>query len=314
MNSQVRIRQYAILAVGIVLILSIHSVFSQAKPEKAGTPVMWEKVNIKKRDLVLGPGGRQMQPDISKITFIKAEKTGYSQKYKIKDGKGRTWVGKVGLEAQSETAAVRLLWAIGYKTEINYLVPKLTIPGAGEFTNVRLEARPDSVKRLDQWQWNGNPFKGTRQLQGLKIMMSFFNNWDMKNANNVIVQDGSQLQYVISDLGVSFGKTGSSGSPLFWRIGRSRNAPDDYYKSDFIKGVNHGHIKFAFNGKNMGLFNDITTDDGRWLADLLLQLTDKQIRDAFRAANYSESDIRLLTFSVKHRIAELDRVSSGRSP
>src|SRR6185369_11341398 len=106
-----------------------------------GTPVMWEKVDVASQDTMLGPGGTAMQPDLTQITFIEEEKGGYSKKFKIKDGAGRVWIAKVGPEAQSETAAVRLLAALGYKTEINYLVPKLTIPGKGEFTNVRLEAR-----------------------------------------------------------------------------------------------------------------------------------------------------------------------------
>ena len=51
---------------------------------------------------------------------------------------------------------------------------------------------------------------------------------------------------------------------------------------------------------------NFTTGDARWLADLLLQLSDRQINDAFRAANYSQSDIDLLAATVKKRIAELD--------
>lgn len=276
------------------------------KPLKAGKPIMWEQVNIAGQDLFWGPGGQAMKPDLSKIKFIEEEKGGYSKKFKVKDAAGHTWVAKVGKEAQSETAAVRLLSALGYSTEINYLVPQLTIPGQGSFTNVRLEARPDDVSRLDQWQWNDNPFKGTHELQGLKIMMSFLNNWDMKNANNVILKRGDELHYVISDLGVTFGKTGSNGMTLFWRIGRSRNDPDQYAESDFVKDIKDGKIKFAFNGKGMELFNDVTIEDGRWLAALLNQLSDKQISDAFRAANYSDADISLLTQGVKSRIRSLD--------
>src|SRR3954447_24242332 len=95
------------------------------KPLKAGKPIMWEQVNIADRDLFWGPGGEAMKPDLSDIKFIEEEKGGYSKKYKIKDGAGHTWVAKVGNEAQSETVAVRLLWALGYSTEINYLVPQL---------------------------------------------------------------------------------------------------------------------------------------------------------------------------------------------
>ncbi len=113
------------------------SVLAQKKDDKnknAGTPVMWEAVAVADRDLLLGPGGEDMKPDLSRVTFVRDEKGGFSKKYRIKDGSGHTWVAKIGAEAQSETAAVRLLWAIGYKTEINYLVPELTIPGKGSFT------------------------------------------------------------------------------------------------------------------------------------------------------------------------------------
>ena len=276
------------------------------KAEMTGTPVMWEKVDTSSLDLFAGPGGDALKPDLTSITFISEEKGGHSQKFKIKDGAGHTWVAKIGDEAQSETAAVRLVWALGYKSEINYLVPTLTIPGKGTFNNVRLEARGDGVKRLETWSWKDNPFQGHKEFQGLKIMMAFLNNWDMKEANNVILKNGDQLQYVISDLGVSFGKTGGNGLPLFWRIGRSRNVPDQYVESDFVKEVKSGKIKFEFNGKNMPLLNDITKADGRWLADLLLQLTNKQIEDAFRAANYSDADVAILSKGVRDRIKALD--------
>ena len=80
-----------------------------------------------------------MKPDLRRIRFIKEEKSGHSKKFRIRDAAGREWVAKVGREAQSETAAVRLVWAVGYESEINYLVPRLTIPGQGTFENVRLE-------------------------------------------------------------------------------------------------------------------------------------------------------------------------------
>ena len=85
-----------------------------------------------------------MRPDLRRITFIKEEKGGYSKKYRVRDGSGREWVAKIGKEAQSETSAVRLLWGLGYLTEVNYLVPRVTIPGKGTFTNVRFEARPEN--------------------------------------------------------------------------------------------------------------------------------------------------------------------------
>lgn len=163
----------------MVLLLLTSAGFAQKKSKKEapqGTPVLWESVNISKRNLLAGPGGDRMRPDLSRITFVKEEKGGWSKKYRIKDGSGNVWVAKIGKEAQSETAAVRLVWALGYKTEVNYLVPKLTIPGVGAFTNVRLEARPKNLERLEEWKWKQNPFVGTNELQGLIVMMAFLNN------------------------------------------------------------------------------------------------------------------------------------------
>ena len=294
------------------------SVFAAAQGDKdkkdktpTGTPVLWEATDVASYDTSIGPGGADMQPDLSHITFIEEEKGGFSKKYKIKDGAGHTWVAKVGPEAQSETAAVRIVSALGYKTDINYLVPSLNIPSVGSFTNVRLEARPDDTKRMGTWSWKDNPFKSTHEFQGLKILMAFLNNWDMKEANNVILEKDGKDYYAISDLGATFGKTGPVGLPIFWRIGRNRNEPDSYADSEFLKGVQSGKIKFAYGGKNASEDKDITVADGKWLAGLLDQLTDKQLHDAFLAANYSDTDIQVLTAAVRARIRALDIATRG---
>lgn len=248
-----------------------------------------------------------MRPDLRSLTFIKEEKGGYSRKYRVRDASGREWVAKIGKEAQSETSAVRLLWGLGYETEVNYLVPLVQIPGKGTFRNVRFEARPDNVKRVEGWRWSRNPFIGTREFQGLKIMMALINNWDMKDSNNEILYirgpRGGELRYVISDLGATFGH--ASGTPLFWRLTRSRNNPEKYSKSKFFKKVKDNRVQIHQGGKNRGLFKNITVDEALWMGTLLAQLTDQQISDAFRAANYTPPQINLLSRTVRARSAEL---------
>lgn len=298
------------------LILSLTSLdtgLANSKKKKkeapTGTPVLWaQPTDITSRDLFLGPGGEAMRPDLRRITLIKEERGGYSKKYRIRDGSGHEWVAKIGKEAQSETAAVRLLWGMGYYTEVNYLVPRITIPGKGTFNNVRLEARPDNWKREGEWKWKQNPFTGTPQLQGLKIMMALINNWDLKDANNVIIKErgDDELRYVISDLGATFGH--ASTTPIIWRITRSRNNPAKYVKSNFFEKVKGDRVVLHYGGKNRGLLKDIRVDDAQWIAALLSQLTDRQLRDAFRAANYSPSDINLLASEVRERANELVRL------
>lgn len=280
-----------------------------------GVPVLWTTpANIGSRNLYLGPGGAAMRPNLRRITFLEEDKGGYSgTKYRIRDGAGREWVAKIGKEAQSETAAVRLLWAVGYETEINYLVPRLTIPGKGTFEDVRLEARPANEDRLDEWKWEGNPFGGTREFQGLKIMMLFLENWDIKDSNNEIIHSKGtkRLRYVVSDLGATFGKTG--GLPVLWTITRSRNNPEDYEKAKFIEEVEGNLVKFRYSGKKKDIFENITVADARWLAGWLSRLNRSQIRDAFRAANYNRNEVETLTDAVLERIGQLRALrSNGR--
>lgn len=301
----------ALAIAGFVFLPQSLNAQTKKKSSEKPKPILWESINIAEQDLLLGPGGREMQPDLSQITFIKQETGGFSTKYRIKDGAGNVWVAKVGLEAQPETAAVRLLSAIGYVTEINYLVPSLTIPGKGTFSNVRLEARPKSVDRGKKWRWGSTPFERTKQMRGLKLMMALINNWDMKADNNVIIKDGKLRKYVVSDLGASFGSTGSNPLPIVWRIGRSRNNPLDYSSSKLIASVHGGKVDVVYYGKSKLRMRNFTTGDARWLADLLMQLSDKQIEDAFRAANYSQTEVDQLAATVKKRITELDKAGAA---
>lgn len=297
----------------LVLMLSLpFSVAAQddkAKKEKkvpTGTPVFWvAPSNVGTLNLLLGAGGEEMKPDISKVTFVEQKTGGYSTKYEVRDAKGNKWVAKIGKEAQTDTAANRLVWALGYPSEIAYLIPKLKIEGKGEFENVRLEARPKGVDRVGNWMWESNPFQNTPEFRGLKVFMVLINNWDMKDDNNEILAmrnpttGEAELRYIISDLGGSFGKTGGFFS-------RSRNDPKDYAKANFIKSVHGDVIAFNYSGKNQKLFEGITVADARWLSERFKGLSDEQLKDAFRAANYTPEEVDTLTAALKARVAALE--------
>jgi hypothetical protein len=309
-------RTLIVVALVLSLLTSVDTTLAKKKKKAVprGTPILWQQpTDITSRNLYLGPGGTDMRPDLRRITFIKEEKGGYSKKYEVRDGSGREWVVKIGKEAQSETSAIRLLWGLGYVTEVNYLAPQVTIPGKGTFTNARFEARPDKWKRTGEWKWKSNPFVGTPEFQGLKIMMALINNWDLKDSNNEMLQlrngNGDELWYIISDLGATFGH--ASTTPLLWRFTRSRNNPKNYAKSKFLEKVKGDRVVLHFGGKNRGIMNDIRVNDAQWVASLLSQLSDDQIRDAFRAANYRPDQINLLVRTVRERTNELLSLRPG---
>ncbi|HWS54278.1 MAG TPA: hypothetical protein VN228_09135 [Pyrinomonadaceae bacterium] len=313
----------ALAAIVAALVLALASPAAAQKNDKSknekepkapptGTPVLWQERDAASLDLFYGPGGEANVPDLSNLTFIKEEKGGWSKKYRVKDAKGRTWVAKVGREAQSETAATRLVWAAGYMTEITYLAPSATIPTVGAVENVRFELRPEGVKRHGMWSWSQNPFSGKRELQALKTLMILLNNWDMKDENNVLMTDGGpDLRYAISDLGATLGKTGSGA---LWTLKRSRNDPEGFSGDKFVKGVKAGGVvEFDFTGKNTNLLEDITVEQARWAGQLLSRLSDKQLNDAFRAANYTPAQISQFTAAIRGRINELVNLRAGAS-
>ncbi|MDX6529050.1 MAG: hypothetical protein QOH41_1340 [Blastocatellia bacterium] len=307
----------------LIVAFSVPVVFAQEdkdKKEKLAPPdspaVLWRQPSdISSEDLFLGPGGDELKPDLSNVTFEKEDTTGYSVKYQVRDGAGRKWVAKIGNEARPETAAVRLLWAVGYVTEINYLAPCAHIKGAPKprknvercegdgFADVRFEARPDNVKRLENWDWKSNPFADTKELNGLVVLMALLNNWDLKNDNNKILlvksDDGTAEQrYIISDLGATFGKTGGA-------ISHSRNEPEKYVKTKFVERVKGDRVQFAFSGKQGELLGHVTVEQAKWIGSLLAQLSDQQLQDAFRAANFPPEEIQMLTQAVRDRINQL---------
>ena len=191
------------------------------------------------------------------------------------------------------------------------MVPRVTIPGKGSFSIVSFESSTVNLKRSVELKLIQYPLVGSKELQGLKVLMALINNGDLKDSNNVIlkVKGSDELRYAISDLGATFGH--ASTTPILWRITRDRNNPSSYAKSDFFEKVKGDRVVLHFGGKNRGLMKNISVQDAQWVGSLLSQLSDAQIRDAFRAANYTPGQINLLAGEVRERTNELLSLRPG---
>jgi hypothetical protein len=314
-------RRWTLLLVAVALLIPA-TIFPGQKHKKKksneslpdGIPVLWRAPSdIAKRDLYWGPGGKARQPDLRTVTLIEKEKGGYSTKYRVRDASGQEWIAKVGKEAKGETAASRLMWAVGYFPDVNYLVPRVHVQGLDkDLENVRFGLRPKDVKRIDGWRWKKNPFVGTREFQGMKVMMALLNNWDIKDSNNKIavvrnkkIAD-NEARYFVSDLGGSFGKL--SHIPRFLQFKPDRNNPKAYSQTRLVNKVKDDRVDFHYRTKQKELFKNITTDQAQWIHGWLSRLSDRQIEDAFRAANYSPEEVRMMKRGVRTRINELSAV------
>lgn len=288
-------------------------------PNPDARPIMWkEPDNIEGLDLFNGPGGAEDAPDLSgKFTYIKRDAKGTQKKIIVKDDKGGEWIVKYGPEARPETAATRIVWAMGYHTDEDYFVKQVHIEGVKEDAmNVRFKRRHNGYKDVGNWSWESNPFVGTRELDGLKVLMLVLNNWDLKTINNKIVEghkkgaeNGDEQIYYVGDLGATFGKTGS----LVRELGLphqhgSKDRPDQYAHQAFVDGVEDGKVRFHYKGKDRSTVETISADNAKWMGTMLGRLSDKQLTDAFRAAGYDDSEAATLISALRQRVAELQNI------
>lgn len=286
---------------------------------REGRAVLWrEPADIESRDLFNGPGGAQAAPDPSgKFTFKERSTSGTSEKIIVEDDKGREWTVKFGSESRPETAATRIVWAAGYHVDQDYFVKRTRILGRGDFDvwDVRFERRDDGMKEVGLWSWHSNPFLGTRELQGLKVVMALVNNWDLKEMNNKIARPGKKSGgdrgeriFYVADMG---GTLGSTGSP-FRKIPGFGSAPAGskgdagaFANQEFIDGVRDGQVVFHYKGKDPKALEGVTVENARWMGNLLGRLSDKQLSDAFNAGGFSEPETSTYVRAMRKRIDQL---------
>src|SRR5690348_14583058 len=91
--------------------------------------ILWQDPkDIRARNLFYGPGGHQGQPK-EPFTFLEEDHGGSNPKFDVRDADGKHWKVKLGVEARPETAAARLLWAVGFITNENYLLSEAKVSG-----------------------------------------------------------------------------------------------------------------------------------------------------------------------------------------
>ncbi len=297
-------------------------------------PVLWhEPTDIGSLDLYYGQGGNKHQPK-PPFTFVEEDRDGTNPKFDAKDADGKTWRCKVGDEARPEVVASRLLWAVGYYANDDYLLPESEISGLkmhrgskdirdGHVTNARYARKPGGQKKIGIWTWKENPFYGKREFNGLRVMMAVMNNWDLKDVNNSVYSDsktGQQI-FLVNDVGATFGSNG-----LGFSKARSKGNVDSFVGSRFIQNKTDTLVSFATphapTGVLLGTFgattasyhmrsgldwigNDIPIEDARWMGSLLRQLSHKQLVDAFRAGSFPDDAIDAYVGVVESRIMEL---------
>jgi hypothetical protein len=293
-------------------------------------------------DLAAGPGGRDGAPE-PPFVFVEEHLGGSQPCMSVRDRRGRRWRVKWGDEVQVETLATRLAWAAGFFVEICYYVAEGRVDGAhdlrrataaieadGRFTAARFELDdPAIVKHFDEhsWAWHDNPFVGSPELHGLKIVMMWLSNWDAKDVRDVARGSNTAIfecetaaagerrsrreaRYLIIDWGGALGQWGS-----IVRRGRWDCAGFAAETDRFITGVDGDQVRFGYTGQRTAdIAAGIRVSDVRWLMRTLGRLTDRQIAAAVAASGGTADEIACFTAALRRRLDRLQEVASSLAP
>lgn len=307
---------------------------SKDKPLPAAevhNPTLWHNPGrIESLNLFYGQGGKTKMP-AEPFTFVDEDTDGTNPKFNVRDARDKKWKVKLGEEARPEVVASRLLWAMGYYVNDDYVVEFANVPGIhlsrgdseakkGYIREARFSRKPGGQDKIAIWEWGNNPFKDTREFNGLRVMMALMNNWDLKDVNNSVYMDektGQQI-FLVNDVGATFGTNG-----LSWTKARSKGNIDSFRESKFIQRAGDVDVDFATpkqpnviigmaNPKQYAMRidldwigNHIPREDARWMGQMLGRLSHRQLVDAFRAGHFPRNQVDAYVEVVESRIREL---------
>jgi hypothetical protein len=299
-------------------------------PLRSSRELIWrDPGTISPEELEAGPCGKQGAP-APPFHFVEEHATGSQPCMTVLDAANREWRVKWGQEVHTEVVGTRLAWALGYFAEPSYFIDAGTIAGTRDlqrakacvdednrFCDARFELSEKDVKKhfdAHGWAWHDNPFVGTHELNGLKILMMLVSNWDNKDVRDVargsntaifehrVGKHAFEARYLIIDWGAAMGAWGSNV------IQRGRWDPEAFagQNAQFVTGVDANVVQFGYQGqRTVDITANITRADVAWFMRVANRLTDDHLRAALRASGATPEETDLFTASLRARLQQL---------
>ena len=304
-------------------------------PLRSSRTVIWrDPGHLSVGRLEAGPCGRRGAP-APPFHFVEEHDTGSQPCVSVRDVAGQTWRVKWGREVHTEVFGTRLAWALGYFADPAYFIRSGTILGTRDlrraraciddqerFTDARFELSERDVERhfdAHGWAWHDNPFVGTHELNGLKILMMLVSNWDNKDVRDVargsntaifeyrLADHQREARYLIIDWGAALGAWGRNP------IQRGRWDPEAFagQNSQFVTGVDGDIVQFGYQGQRTAdCSSNITRADTGWFVRVADRLTDDHLRAALLASGANSAEIDLFTAALRARLDQLRQAAA----
>ena len=245
------------------------------------------------------------------FSWVATDTTGYSPGFDIRGSDGPQWSAKLGPEAQTEVVASRILWAIGYHQPPTYYVKELAALGRARWTAagralpnrhrgresgrrlVLVEERfrrHAAVPRVDRREHSAEQL-GLEDVEQQNLPACRWHAAIRRARSRGVAGKDIQLEAALDDPDRGLGQG-------------SRNDINDFESQGFIKSVGENEVEFDFDTIYGSVVDLVRPADVRWTAELLSRLTDAQLDDAFRAADYSPDVRSRYMKKIKAKIAE----------
>jgi hypothetical protein len=293
---------------------------SQARLDAIHHAQVWHATNVAAMNLKAGPEGPfAFKPNANiACTFIqRPHGSGSTPKFACATASGdelKVRYGKTNGEVYAQVAATRLLWALGFWSNRMYPVKvacagcpadpfndPATVPGSvttfdPATIDVKVEGDTIETKPDQGWSWReldevdeqagGAPKAHRDALTLLAVLIQHSSN---KSINQRIVcldaPRCSRTVMMIGDLGKTFGRANAFNKDRIAAVNFKEWAAQPIWTSS--RGC-VGDLPHSWSGT---LGDPRVGEAGRkFLADLLVQLTDQQLRDMFEVARFTERD------------------------
>jgi hypothetical protein len=298
---------------------------------------VWMPTDIPAMDLLAGPQGQGAFAANHEVVcdYVKEKLSGKSPKFDCSLGQGdvmRIKYGTNNAETFGEALATRLFWALGFGANRVYPVrvvcrgctpdpwhDRRTVPGKQVFedaiTEQRMPGKTLESKKNSGWRWEEldqiDEARGgaTRaQRDALRLLAVMVQHTDSKPEQQGLIclpggweKEGEGKRetcrepfMLVHDLGLTFGRAN-----IFSLNSRGGVNYEEWARTPVWKNRERcvGKLSWSFQST---LHNPVISEEGRrFLADLLVKLSDRQIEDLFTAAR------------VERRVAKRGRSAPG---